>query len=55
MPIPGIWAPVKLHLSRGVTLDEVILRPDWRQGLEQPILRAEIRYRAVTPAPSRCA
>lgn len=47
----GIWAPVKLHLSRGVTLDEVILRPDWRQGLEHPILRAEIRYRAVTPGP----
>lgn len=47
----GIWAPVRLHLSRGVTIDEVILRPDWQQGLEQPMLRAEIRYRAVTPGP----
>ncbi len=43
----GIWAPVKLHLSRGVTIDEVILRPDWREGLHNPILRAEIRYRAL--------
>lgn len=42
----GIWAPVKLHLSRGVTIDDVILRPDWRDGLENPLLRAEIRYRA---------
>ena len=47
MPTLGIWAPVKLHLSRGVTIDEVILRPDWQQGLEKPMLRAEI-YRAVT-------
>lgn len=44
----GIWAPVKLHLSRGVTIDEVILRPEWRDGLENPALRAEIRYRALT-------
>ncbi len=42
---------MRLHLSRGVTIDEVILRPDWQQGLEQPMLRAEIRYRAVTPGP----
>ncbi|HGH5978132.1 TPA: glycoside hydrolase family 2 [Kluyvera georgiana] len=44
----GIWAPVKLHLSRGVTIDDVILRPDWQKGLENPVLRAEIRYRALT-------
>ena len=30
----GIWAPVRLHLSRGATLDEIILRPDWSQGLK---------------------
>jgi beta-mannosidase len=44
----GIWAPVRLHLSRGATLDETILRPDWSQGLMQPALKAEIRYRALT-------
>ena len=44
----GIWAPVKLHLSRGVTIDEVILRPDWREGLSKPALHAEIRYRALS-------
>jgi len=43
----GIWAPVKLHLSRGVTIDEVILRPDWREGLDKPVLQASIRYRAL--------
>lgn len=48
----GIWAPVKLHLSRGVTIDEVILRPDWHEGLENPLLRVEIRYRAVTAGPA---
>ena len=42
----GIWAPVRLHLSRGVTIDNVILRPDWQDGLENPVLRADIRYRA---------
>lgn len=48
----GIWAPVKLHLSRGVTIDNVILRPDWQKGLENPVLRAEIRYRALTTGPA---
>lgn len=48
----GIWAPVKLHLSRGATIDEVILRPDWREGLENPTLRAEIRYRTLRPGPA---
>ncbi|KAB0549544.1 glycoside hydrolase family 2 protein [Pantoea stewartii] len=48
----GIWAPVKLHMSRGVTIDEVILRPDWREGLENPALSAEIRYRATTAGPA---
>lgn len=48
----GIWAPVKLHLSRGVTIDDVILRPDWRKGLKNPVLRAEIRYRALTTGPA---
>lgn len=43
----GIWAPVRLHLSRGATLDEIILRPDWSQGLKNPALKAEIRYRAL--------
>ncbi len=47
----GIWAPVKLHLSRGVTIDEVILRPDWREGLGKPALHAEIRYRALSAGP----
>ncbi|EEK7630304.1 glycoside hydrolase family 2 [Salmonella enterica subsp. enterica serovar Newport] len=48
----GIWAPVKLHLSRSVTIDDVILRPDWQKGLENPVLRAEIRYRALTTGPA---
>ncbi len=48
----GIWAPVKLHLSRGATIDEVILRPDWREGLESPVLRAEIRYRSLAAGPA---
>jgi beta-mannosidase len=43
----GIWAPVRLHLSRGATLDETILRPEWSQGLARPALKAEIRYRAL--------
>ena len=43
----GIWAPVRLHLSRGATIDEIILRPDWTQGLDKPALQAEIRYRAI--------
>ena len=43
----GIWAPVRLHLSRGVTIDNLILRPDWSQGLAQPQLKAEIVYRAL--------
>ncbi|WP_058914245.1 glycoside hydrolase family 2 protein [Entomohabitans teleogrylli] len=48
----GIWAPVKLHLSRGVTIDDVILRPDWQKGLKNPVLRAEIRYRALATGPA---
>ena len=43
----GIWAPVRLHLSRGATIDDIILRPDWTQGLTHPALKAEIRYRAL--------
>lgn len=42
----GIWAPVRLRLSREVAIDNLILRPDWSQGLSQPQLRAEIVYRA---------
>jgi len=47
----GIWAPVRLHLSRGAAIDEVILRPQWQQGLAKPMLRAEIRYRAKQAGP----
>lgn len=43
----GIWAPVRLHLSRGVTMDNLILRPDWSQGLAHPQLKVEIPYRAL--------
>ncbi len=32
----GIWAPVKLHLSRGVTIDEVILRRTGNRGWRSP-------------------
>lgn len=42
----GIWAPVRLRVSRAATLDTLILRPDWSQGLQNPILRAELVYRA---------
>ena len=48
----GIWAPVRLHLSRGATLDETILRPDWSQGLMHPALKADIRYRALGQGPA---
>ncbi|QHM71033.1 Beta-galactosidase [Mixta intestinalis] len=43
----GIWAPVHLHLSRGATIDNLILRPDWSQGLAYPQLKVEIDYRAL--------
>ncbi|WP_039058372.1 glycoside hydrolase family 2 [Enterobacter sp. Bisph1] len=46
----GIWSPVRLHLSRGAVIDEIILRPDWQNGLDKPALRAEIRYRAKKAA-----
>ena len=46
----GIWAPVRLHLSRGAVIDEMIVRPDWQAGLKKPRLLAEIRYRAKQPA-----
>ncbi|RRZ92238.1 glycoside hydrolase family 2 protein [Erwinia sp. 198] len=42
----GVWAPVRLRLSRDVAIDNLILRPDWSQGLAHPQLRAEIVYRA---------
>lgn len=42
----GIWSPVRLRLSRSVAIDNVILRPDWSQGLTQPRLRVELVYRA---------
>lgn len=48
----GIWAPVRLHQSRGVTIDEVVLRPDWREGLKGPALQAEIHYRALANGPA---
>lgn len=43
----GIWAPVRLHLSRGATMDNLILRPDWSQGLDHPQLKVEIVTRAL--------
>ncbi|WP_256744320.1 glycosyl hydrolase 2 galactose-binding domain-containing protein, partial [Cronobacter sakazakii] len=43
----GIWAPVRLHLSRGVTVDNLILRPDFQHGLDKPQLRVEVVYRAT--------
>lgn len=42
----GIWAPVRLRLSRAVAIDNLILRPDWSQGLDKPTLSAELVYRA---------
>lgn len=42
----GIWAPVRLRLSRAVAIDHLILRPDWSQGLGKPALSAELIYRA---------
>lgn len=42
----GIWAPVRVRISREAVIDNLILRPDWSQGLEHPQLRAEIIYRA---------
>lgn len=43
----GIWAPVRLHLSRGATIDNLILRPDWSQGLDHPQLKVDLPYRAL--------
>lgn len=48
----GIWSPVRLHLSRSAVLDEIILRPDWQNGLANPALRAEIRYRSRNRGPA---
>ncbi len=46
----GIWAPVRLRISRNATIDNLILRPDWSQGLAQPLLSVELEYRAQTAA-----
>lgn len=46
----GIWAPVRLRISRGATIDRLILRPDWSQGLAQPQLSAGLHYRAPVAA-----
>ncbi|MFD1803554.1 glycoside hydrolase family 2 protein [Mixta tenebrionis] len=43
----GIWAPVRLRLSRGAAIDNLMLRPDWSQGLAHPQLSVEIDYRAL--------
>ena len=43
----GIWAPVRLRLTRGATMDNLILRPDWSQGLAHPQLKVDIDYRAL--------
>lgn len=45
----GIWAPVRLRLSRGVAIDNLILRPDWSQGLDHPQLQVQLVYRARKP------
>lgn len=41
----GIWAPVRLHISRGVAIDNLILRPEWSSGIARPQMKAEIVYR----------
>ncbi|CCK00768.1 Beta-mannosidase Man2 [Cronobacter malonaticus 507] len=38
---------MRLHLSRGVTVDNLILRPDFQHGLDKPQLRVEVVYRAT--------
>lgn len=43
----GIWAPVRLRISRGAAIDHLILRPVWPGGLSRPELHAEIVYRAA--------
>ncbi|MBE8219289.1 glycoside hydrolase family 2, partial [Leptospira borgpetersenii serovar Ballum] len=43
----GPWAPVRLHLSRGETVDNLILRPDFHHGLDKPALPVELVYRAT--------
>ncbi|WP_435056099.1 glycosyl hydrolase 2 galactose-binding domain-containing protein [Yersinia nurmii] len=42
----GIWAPVASHISRGAVIDNVLAVPDWSRGLEHPILKVSLDYRA---------
>ncbi|CAM4043568.1 beta-D-galactosidase [Yersinia intermedia] len=42
----GIWAPVTSHISRGAVIDNVLAVPDWSRGLEHPILKVSLDYRA---------
>jgi len=51
----GIWAPVRLRMSRGATIDRLILRPDWSHGLAQPQLHIEVVYRAPEAAQATLA
>ncbi|MCK8537651.1 glycoside hydrolase family 2 protein [Yersinia ruckeri] len=42
----GIWAPVASHISRGAVIDNLLAVPDWSEGLEHPILKVSVDYRA---------
>lgn len=42
----GIWAPVVSHISRGAVIDNVLAVPDWQRGLQHPILKVSLDYRA---------
>ncbi|MHA7848528.1 glycoside hydrolase family 2 protein [Serratia sp. D1N4] len=44
----GIWQPVSVHLSRIATIDNLLTSVDWQAGLNQPQLRVDIDYRAIS-------
>ncbi|MCE9908845.1 MAG: glycoside hydrolase family 2 protein [Hafnia paralvei] len=45
----GIWQPVTLHLSRGAVIDNITAIPDWRNGLDNPVLNVRLDYRVNRP------
>ncbi|CAI2096801.1 glycoside hydrolase family 2 protein [Serratia fonticola] len=49
----GIWQPVAIHLSRGATIDNLLATPSWDKGLENPLLKVQVSYRATKPRPAK--
>lgn len=45
----GIWQSVALHISRGAVIDNISTIPDWRNGLDNPIVNIRLDYRVNRP------